>query len=281
LAAFFTYLSGKHLFSQKSDCLMLRQFCLQVVIVSTQSKANFTPRRGGFTFKQFFVAHDRCAMKVGTDGVLLGAWAPLAQAQRVLDIGSGSGLIALMLAQRSAESVLIDAVELDEAAAAQARDNVQESPWPERIQVHAQDIHHYAQHHAGQYDLIVSNPPYFEPAVACRDQARHNARYTETLTHDALLESAERLIAPQGTFCVVLPHDIGEAFESNAQRRGWHTAQRLNVSDRADTPLHRVLLALTRQPTEQKAAQSLAIKLADGSYTEAFRRLITDFYLFY
>ncbi|WP_259218324.1 tRNA(1)(Val) (adenine(37)-N(6))-methyltransferase TrmN [Serratia sp. BIGb0234] len=260
---------------------MLRQFCLQVVIVSTQSKANFTPRRGGFTFKQFFVAHDRCAMKVGTDGVLLGAWAPLAQAQRVLDIGSGSGLIALMLAQRSAESVLIDAVELDEAAAAQARDNVQESPWPERIRVHAQDIHHYAQHHAGQYDLIVSNPPYFEPAVACRDQARHNARYTETLTHDALLESAERLIAPQGNFCVVLPHDIGEAFESNAQRRGWHTAQRLNVSDRADTPLHRVLLALTRQPTEEKAAQSLAIKLADGSYTEAFRRLITDFYLFY
>ncbi|ENG6108607.1 tRNA1(Val) (adenine(37)-N6)-methyltransferase [Serratia liquefaciens] len=260
---------------------MLRQFCLQVVIVSTQSKANFTPRRGGFTFKQFFVAHDRCAMKVGTDGVLLGAWAPLAQAQRVLDIGSGSGLISLMLAQRSAESVLIDAVELDEAAAAQARDNVQESPWPERIQVHAQDIHYYAQHHAGQYDLIVSNPPYFEPAVACRDQARHNARYTETLTHDALLESAERLIAPQGNFCVVLPHDIGEAFESNAQRRGWHTAQRLNVSDRADTPLHRVLLALTRQPTEEKAAQSLAIKLADGSYTEAFRRLITDFYLFY
>jgi tRNA1Val (adenine37-N6)-methyltransferase len=281
LAAFFTYLSGKHLFSQKSDCLMLRQFCLQVVIVSTQSKANFTPRRGGFTFKQFFVAHDRCAMKVGTDGVLLGAWAPLAQAQRVLDIGSGSGLIALMLAQRSAESVLIDAVELDEAAAAQARDNAQESPWPERIRVHAQDIHHYAQHHAGQYDLIVSNPPYFEPAVACRDQARHNARYTETLTHDALLESAERLIAQQGTFCVVLPHDIGEAFESNAQRHGWHTAQRLNVSDRADTPLHRVLLALTRQPTEEKAAQSLAIKLADGSYTEAFRRLITDFYLFY
>ncbi|CAI1930519.1 tRNA1(Val) (adenine(37)-N6)-methyltransferase [Serratia quinivorans] len=260
---------------------MLRQFCIQVVIVSTQSKANFTPRRGGFTFKQFFVAHDRCAMKVGTDGVLLGAWAPLAQAQRVLDIGSGSGLIALMLAQRSAENVQIDAVELDEAAAAQAHDNVLESPWSLRIQVHAQDIHHFAQHHAGQYDLIVSNPPYFEPAVACRDQARHNARYTETLTHDALLASAEQLIASQGTFCVVLPHDIGEAFETNAHRRGWHTAQRLNVSDRADTPMHRVLLALTRQPAEEATEQKLAIKLADGSYTDDFRRLITDFYLFY
>ncbi|CUW23309.1 tRNA1(Val) (adenine(37)-N6)-methyltransferase [Serratia grimesii] len=260
---------------------MLRQFCIQVVIVSTQSKANFTPRRGGFTFKQFFVAHDRCAMKVGTDGVLLGAWAPLAQAQRVLDIGSGSGLIALMLAQRSTDSVLIDAVELDEAAAAQARDNVLESPWSQRIQVHAQDIHDFAQHHAGEYELIVSNPPYFEPAVACRDQARHNARYTETLTHDALLASAEQLLAPNGTFCVVLPHDIGEAFESNAHGRGWHTAQRLNVSDRADTPLHRVLLALTRQPTDANVERKLAIKLADGGYTDDFRHLITDFYLFY
>ncbi|MGO2369732.1 MAG: tRNA(1)(Val) (adenine(37)-N(6))-methyltransferase TrmN [Serratia sp. (in: enterobacteria)] len=260
---------------------MLRQFCIQVVIVSTQSKANFTPRRGGFTFKQFFVAHDRCAMKVGTDGVLLGAWAPLVQAQRVLDIGSGSGLIALMLAQRSSDSVLIDAVELDEAAAGQARDNVLASPWSPRIEVHAQDIHDFAQHHAGEYDLIVSNPPYFEPAVACRDQARHNARYTETLTHDALLASAEQLLAPSGTFCVVLPHDIGEAFETNAHERGWYTAQRLNVSDRADTPLHRVLLALTRQPTDANVEQKLAIKLADGSYTDDFRRLITDFYLFY
>ncbi|CAI1079448.1 tRNA1(Val) (adenine(37)-N6)-methyltransferase [Serratia entomophila] len=259
---------------------MLRQFYSQVVTVSNQSKANFTPRRGGFTFKQFFVAHDRCAMKVGTDGVLLGAWAPLAQARRVLDIGSGSGLIALMLAQRSADEVTIDAVELDEAAAAQARENVAGSPWLHRIRVHAQDIHHYAERHAAQYDLIVSNPPYFEPAVACRDQARHNARYTETLTHDALLACAAQLISEQGCFCVILPHGIGAAFESQAHQRGWRTAARLNVSDRADTPLHRVLLALTRQPA-QLQEQRLAIKQADGSYTEGFRRLITEFYLFH
>ncbi len=94
----------------------------------------------GFTFKQFFVAHDRCAMKVGTDGILLGAWAPVAGVKRILDIGTGSGLVALMLAQRTEEHVTIDAVELDAQAAEQAQENVAESPWAHRIAVHAQDI---------------------------------------------------------------------------------------------------------------------------------------------
>ncbi|MGL6017551.1 MAG: tRNA(1)(Val) (adenine(37)-N(6))-methyltransferase TrmN [Gibbsiella quercinecans] len=247
--------------------------------MSSQSKANFKPRRGGFTFKQFFVAHDRCAMKVGTDGVLLGAWAPLPAKGRALDIGCGSGLIALMLAQRSAQ-LHIDAVELDAAAAAQAGDNVQACPWPQRIQVHQQDIHDYVRQHTGVYDLIVSNPPYFEPAVACRDDARAQARYTGTLTHEALLACASQLLGEQGVFCVVLPHDIGSTFEAAALQCGWHCAQRVNVSDRADTPYHRVLLALVRQP-QATAETALAIKQADGSYTAQFRRLITDFYLFY
>ena len=97
-------------------------------------------RRNGFTFKKFFVAHDRCAMKVGTDGILLGAWSPIARVNRILDIGTGSGLLALMLAQRTDENVTIDAVELDEEAAGQARENVSESPWAGRIEVHTGDI---------------------------------------------------------------------------------------------------------------------------------------------
>ncbi|AHG19093.1 tRNA (adenine-N6)-methyltransferase [Chania multitudinisentens RB-25] len=259
---------------------MLRQFCLLVAIVSNQSKIKQPPRRGGFTFKQFFVAHDRCAMKVGTDGVLLGAWALLGQARRLLDIGCGSGLIALMLAQRAAAEAIIDAVELDSEAAAQARENVLESPWPQKIQVYTQDIHYFARHHTHCYDLIVSNPPYFEPAVACRDRARTNARYTETLTHDALLDCAERLIAEGGHFCLILPYAIGEAFEVNAHQRGWYSARRLNISDQAETLRHRMLLALTRNPVEKEETE-LAIKLADGSYTADFRQLITDFYLNY
>ncbi|MFI8416655.1 tRNA(1)(Val) (adenine(37)-N(6))-methyltransferase TrmN [Serratia sp. NPDC078593] len=246
----------------------------------SQSKANFKPRRGGFTFKQFFVAHDRCAMKVGTDGVLLGAWTPLYSARNILDIGSGSGLIALMLAQRSTDDVQIDAVELDAAAAEQATTNVQASPWLKRIAVHAQDIQTFARQHVARYDLIVSNPPYFEPAVACSNRARDAARSTETLTHDTLLDCSQQLLNASGMLCVVLPHEIGEAFAANALRRGWHVAQRVNVSDRADTPRHRMLLALTRTP-QRHAESDLAIKEADGSYSKAFRLLITDFYLFY
>ncbi len=97
-------------------------------------------KKNGFTFKQFFVAHDRCAMKVGTDGILLGAWAPVAGVKRILDIGTGSGLIALMLAQRTPSNVDVDAVELDPDAAQQAHENIQQSPWAARMQVHQQDI---------------------------------------------------------------------------------------------------------------------------------------------
>jgi|GEM_PF-3358395 len=104
------------------------------------SQSKFALPRNGFTFKQFFVAHDRCAMKVGTDGILLGAWAPIAQVKRVLDIGAGSGLLALMLAQRTGETVIVDAVELDEEAAAQAQENAADSPWAGRLQIHQADI---------------------------------------------------------------------------------------------------------------------------------------------
>lgn len=131
------------------------------------------PRRRGFACKQFFVAHDRCAMKVGTDGVLLGGWAPCENARRILDIGTGSGLVALMLAQRSLPDTRIDAVDIDADAAAQAAENFLASPWSDRMQVFHQDIGEFtAACPESRYALIVSNPPYFALAVACRDSAR-------------------------------------------------------------------------------------------------------------
>lgn len=151
---------------------MLAPFPFQV---SQMSQQKAILRANGFTFKQFFVAHDRCAMKVGTDGVLLGAWAPVAGVQRVLDIGSGSGLIALMLAQRTPASVDIDAVELDTAAAEQAQENVAESPWPTRVHVHQANIVEWARHCEQRYSLIVSNPPYFSPGSECASPERASA----------------------------------------------------------------------------------------------------------
>ena len=148
------------------------------------------PRRRGFACKQFFVAHDRCAMKVGTDGVLLGGWAPCENARRILDIGTGSGLVALMLAQRSLPDTRIDAVDIDADAAAQAAENFLASPWSDRMQVFHQDIGEFtAACPESRYALIVSNPPYFAPAVACRDSARETARYTTSLEHPQLLRT--------------------------------------------------------------------------------------------
>ncbi|MDE5207319.1 methyltransferase [Citrobacter amalonaticus] len=128
-------------------------------------------RRNGFTFKQFFVAHDRCAMKVGTDGILLGAWAPVAGVKRILDIGTGSGLLALMLAQRTDESVIVDAVELDSDAAVQAQENVADSPWADRVSVQAEDVQSWAERQTIKYDLIISNPPLLRAGCRVRDTA--------------------------------------------------------------------------------------------------------------
>ncbi|MBI6547526.1 tRNA(1)(Val) (adenine(37)-N(6))-methyltransferase TrmN [Xenorhabdus lircayensis] len=241
-------------------------------------------RRGGFTFKQFFVGHDKCAMKVGTDGVLLGAWAPVYNRNRCLDIGCGSGLIALMIAQRTEEHTVIDAVELDVFAAMQAVDNVQQSPWPSRITVYQQDIHELVRQHVQQnnpqYDLIVSNPPYFEPAIACRNEARNQARYTESLTHQGLLACVRELIKPTGLFCVVLPYGIGKQFEKMAVNLGWFTHVRVNIRDRSDKPLHRLLLGLSLQEQETQVSE-LTIRALDGAYSDEFRQLVTDFYLYY
>lgn len=243
----------------------------------SEQKKNY--RKGGFTFKQFFVAHDQCAMKVGTDGVLLGAWSPVQGIQSALDIGSGSGLVALMLAQRN-QTMRIDAVELDIQAAHQAECNFAQSPWPERLNMINQDIVHYSKHSFEQYDLIVSNPPYFEPAVACRDEKRDQARYTSTLTHEVLLECAQRCLMPKGLFCLVLPYDVGEKVQKMAEDSGWFTAYRVNVSDKPTTSFHRMLLGL-RLVSSDTQVDCFALKNEGDEYTDDFRKLIQPFYLKY
>jgi len=235
--------------------------------------------KNGFTFKQFFVAHDRCAMKVGTDAILLGAWAPVADVRRILDIGSGSGLIALMLAQRTPSQVIIDAVELDPAAAQQAQENVQQSPWSQRIQVHQHDIAAWAEQCEKRYSLIVSNPPYFAPGVACSTTARDTARATSTLDHQTLLRSAALLIEEEGMFCVVLPTQTGQALMTQAQAEGWHLRFRLDVAEYAHRPPHRVVLGFSPQAGDTQLDR-LAIRAPDTHYSEDWCCLTRDFYLF-
>ncbi|AOR62123.1 tRNA(1)(Val) (adenine(37)-N(6))-methyltransferase TrmN [Pectobacterium wasabiae] len=247
--------------------------------MSHQADNKLTLRRDGFTFKQFFVAHDRCAMKVGTDGILLGAWAPVSSDMRILDIGSGSGLLALMLAQRSEQHVQIDAVELDSAASQQAKENIAASPWADRITVYAEDIVGFTATRSTDYSLIISNPPYFPPGIACGSAQREQARYTTLLTHDVLLCCAHQLLMPEGLFCVVLPVQVAEHFIPLAQQHNWHVQQQLCVSEQEERPVHRVLLTLSRQE-RGCVNSSLVIRDAERRYSMDFQQLTKDFYLF-
>lgn len=236
-------------------------------------------RGNGFTFKQFFIAHDRCAMKVGTDGILLGAWAPVMQVNAILDIGSGSGLLALMLAQRTAGNIPVDAVELDAAAAQQAEENVQASPWSSRITVHQSDIRSWSPPLNRRYSLIVSNPPYFEKGVACSSAEREQARYTTTLSYQALLICAKQWVTESGFFCVVLPTIVVDDFIQQATQLGWHLRLRTDVAETEARPPHRVLLALSLQPGAFSLTHRV-IRGADKQYSPEFRQLTGDFYLY-
>nr|WP_154324648.1 tRNA1(Val) (adenine(37)-N6)-methyltransferase [Pantoea sp. 201603H] len=243
----------------------------------SQQKAILRPN--GFTFKQFFVAHDRCAMKVGTDGVLLGAWAPVANVKRVLDIGCGSGLIALMLAQRTDEHVPIDGVEIDADAQQQAQENCAASPWSTRLTIHLQDIRQWAEQCEVRYSLIVSNPPYFSSGVDCASPQRATARYTDSLNHQTLLQCAEALIDEEGFFCVILPQQAGNALAEIAATRGWFLRYRTDIADNDKRPPNRVMLAFSPAPGEC-FQDSLTIRGPDQRYSEAHCSLTRDFYLF-
>ena len=145
-----------------------------------------------FQFKQFTVWHDKCAMKVGTDGVLLGAWTPVESSARILDIGTGTGLVALMLAQRCSASVI--ALEIDGKAAQQAAENITRSPWGSRIEVVCQDFRLYSnKNNSLKYDTIVSNPPYFTDSLKCPDSQRNTARHNDNLSYEELLKGVSNL----------------------------------------------------------------------------------------
>ena len=231
-----------------------------------------------FQFKQFTVYHDLCAMKVGIDGVLLGAWAPVdLSASRILDIGTGSGLIALMLAQRS--SAMIDAIDLDAGAVRQAEINVAASDWNNRIMVHHQSLQDFANKFRSTYDLIVSNPPYFMSSLKAPDEARTRARHTDTLTHDELLKSALGLLKKTGRICVILPVNEGLQCMKSAQNFSLYCYQCVYVHPKPNVEAKRVLLEFGLNDRTTKVS-SIEIETAERhQYSDAFTALAKDFYL--
>lgn len=231
-----------------------------------------------FQFKQFVVFHDKCAMKVGTDGVLVGAWAQVDGARRVLDIGTGSGLIALMLAQRNPDAFVI-AVDIDEAAVEQARENVVRTPWSDRMEVERLDIRKAPEEWNGCFDAIVSNPPYFVESVKCPQAQRNTARHTDELDFDALLSKVSVLLSEKGSFSVVLPATASADFVALALGKGLYLSRQTWVHPRQELPAKRVLMAFVKHPCAQTEITHLPIETERHVYTPEFSELARDFYL--
>ena len=233
-----------------------------------------------FQFKQFRIEQDRCAMKVCTDACVLGATADVAGATRVLDIGTGTGLLALMAAQRN-PSAHIEAVEIDEAAAAQAAANVAASPWASRLTVHAQSLRAFAATQPVPFDHILCNPPFFRNALRSPDVARTTARHTanDTLTFEEITTFGHQFLTPSGQLTVLLPPPEMQQFEQAAKAAHLYPASRLVVHHRAGSKPLRHITAFGHQPQAVKQ-RTLAIYADDAAvYSEDFQRLLRDFYL--
>ena len=218
-----------------------------------------------FRFKQFAIEQELCAMKVGTDGVLLGAWAN--GGPRVLDVGTGTGVVALMMAQRYPEAQ-VTALDIDEGAVRQAEFNVAHSPFAVRVTV----LQERVQKHEGQYDAVLSNPPFFIDSLAAPDAQRHMARHADTLSYAELMQAAWRLLREDGEMSVVVPFDYRRRMEDEATFVGFFPSRVCAVKTVERKPARRFLLAFRKHPCE---CVYETMTIGD----EAYLRMTGDFYL--
>lgn len=238
-----------------------------------------------FRFKQFSVRNERSAMKVGTDGVLLGAWCDVQDAHRVLDVGTGTGLIALMVAQRNAQSV-IDAVEIDAEACSEARRNFDDSPWGDRMRVIHADFIGFAQSiaesidDARKYDLIVSNPPYFTEDTTSSDSRRAAARHTGvSLTYTDLINAASRLLAKGGKISLISPVERSEEINAAALQCGLNVLRKLTVYPKPGVQAKRLLWELGYDDAAVEEDELTIETSIHNDYTPAYIALTREFYL--
>jgi tRNA1Val (adenine37-N6)-methyltransferase len=230
-----------------------------------------------FSFKQFTVYHDRCAMKVGIDGVLLGAWSNVGDSKHILDIGTGTGLIALMLAQRS--NSFIEAIEIDKDAVDQAMENIEHSPWTNRIKVQEISLQSYAKITPQRYDLIVSNPPYFVNSLKTPSLNRTTARHTDTLTHEELILNSIALLKPTGRICIILPVNEAELCKSFALSKKVYCTREVKVIPKPNAEAKRILMEFSLQFSPVKITKLVIESNERHHYSAEFSELAQEFYL--
>lgn len=226
-----------------------------------------------FRFKQFTVRQDRCAMKVSTDGVLFGAWVRYGSGEHILDIGTGTGLLALIAAQRDGQA-RVHAVELDGDAASQAQENVQASPWAERIRVHHMDVRRM--HAAEPFGLVLCNPPYYSGYSVPHDQRSGLAKHAAGLDLPDLARIAPNLLAPQGRFSLIIPLSRESSFLNEAARHGLFPSRRCTVRYVPQRPPKRVMLELRKERMPMEEEELTVEGSGSFDYAPEYRALIAD-----
>jgi tRNA1Val (adenine37-N6)-methyltransferase len=232
-----------------------------------------------FQFKQFSLEQDRCAMKIGTDGVLLGAWTPIENNPfSILDIGAGTGVIALMLAQRS-NAEQIDALEIDEEAYEQSVDNFENSPWSDRLFCFHAGLDEFVEEPEDEYDLIVSNPPFYTDDYKSDNEQRDLARFADAMPFEDLIEAADLLLSENGIFALIIPYKEEQNFLALAKDYELYPLKITHVKGTPTTEIKRSLLAFSRNENVNFTIDELIIETARHAYTPEYIELTKDFYL--
>lgn len=230
-----------------------------------------------FYFKRFSICQEHCAMKVGTDSILLGAWCDVNDKRLILDIGTGTGLVALMAAQRSQGRVV--AVEIDHKSALQAAENVDKSPWKDRVEIYENDIANFDKS-CCMFDAILCNPPYFRNSLRAASAEKNMARHNDTLSYEKLAETVSGLLDGNGEFYTIIPYNNACLFLEKFALKGLYPTQSTSVVSRQGKPPIRELICLTRR-TGCVSRSTITVLDSCGEATEEFKNLVKDFYLKY
>lgn len=231
-----------------------------------------------FTFKQFYVNQDRCAMKIGTDGVLLGAWTPLINnPYYILDIGAGTGILSLMLAQRS-NAEQIDAIEIDEEAYEQCVENFETSPWGDKLFCFHAGLDEFVDEPEDEYDIIISNPPFYAEDFKTDDSQRDMARFQDAMPFEELIEAAALLLSDNGIFSVIIPFKEEEKFVAMCKELDLFPFKITRVKGTPTSEIKRSLLAFSRIE-QTPLIDELVIEISRHNYTPEYVDLTKEFYL--
>lgn len=231
-----------------------------------------------FHFKQFSVKQEKSAMKISTDSVLLGAWTPVENPQNILDIGAGTGILSLMLAQRTKQS-LIRAVEVEPEAFQECCYNFEKSIWKIRLKAYLSDIERYTKEDKNKYDLIISNPPYFTETMFSEQYQRNLARFTQSLPFEELLSCVANLLSETGLFSVIIPYNKEHKFTDLAKKHNLFLQKITHVRGNIHSEIKRSLLLFSFTESSDISTSELVIEKQRHVYTDEYIELTKDFYL--